>query len=345
VHLVQGPTGPTVTIIIPNFNGRPVLEGCLRSVLELDYPRDRLETIVVDNGSTDGSRELVRRTPRIRLVALSANEGFATAVNVGVRESAGEFVAFVNNDVELSAGWLLKLLTVFLRDPEVAAASGKLLFKHPPGVVNDLGDTVLVNGAGLHRGLGTLENEALEMEYVGAASGAACLVRKSAFFATGGFDDSYFAYFEDVDLGWRFWELGFKVVCDPSAVAYHLWQATSRKFGTALRVYHCAKNSFATFLKNAQSKVLPQAFLLWFLRLLLEVVRSLKRRDPYSALAIVKSLGWCWRNLRVILVKRKLIQARRLVSDADLMRLGVLGSLREGLSEVLRLRKVALDVT
>lgn len=336
---------PIVSIIIPNFNGRAMLELCLQSLLRLDYPRKRLEIIVVDNASTDGSQQLVRQAHFIKLVALSRNEGFAVAANAGVRESTGEFVALVNNDVELSTIWLVTLLGDLLRDPKAAAATGKLLFKNRPNVVNDLGDTLLLNGAGIHRGLGTTDTASLKTTtYVGAASGAACLIRKSAYLAAEGFDESYFAYFEDVDLGWRLWQLGFKVICNSSAIAYHSWQATSRKFGTSFRVYHCAKNSFATWLKNAQKQLLAQAFALWVLRLFLEVARSVRTRDAKSILAIIRSLGWCVRNLRAILTKRSMIQHRRVVTDSALIRSRVLGSLSDALQETLRLHKLDLDL-
>jgi hypothetical protein len=322
-----------------------MLEPCLQSLLKLNYPKKSLEIIVVDNASTDGSQQLVRKTLFTKLIALSVNEGFASAVNVGVRESSGEFVALINNDVELSAKWLLTLLTDLLRDPKLAAATGKLLFKNQPDVVNDLGALILLNGAGIHRGLGTTDAATRETTtYVGATSAAACLIRKSAYVAVEGFDESYFAYFEDVDLGWRLWQSGFKVICDSSAIAYHSWQATSRRFGPSFRVYHCAKNSFATWLKNTQRQLLAQAFMLWFLRLFLEVARSLKRRDPKSIISIIKSLLWCSKNLRLILTRRAMIQRRRVITDSALIRSGVLGGLREALQETLRLHRLGIDL-
>lgn len=321
-----------------------MLDACLRSVLELDYPKGRLEIIVVDNGSTDGSQRLVLSKGGVKLVRLERNEGFAAAVNIGVKESAGEFVALVNNDVELTSEWLTRLLMDFSRDPKVAAATGKLLFRRQPAVVNDLGSIVLLNGAGFHRGLGTKDSEATRKTDVGAPSGAACLFKRSEFLAAGGFDDSYFAYFEDVDLGWRFWQLGYKVICDPDAVAYHLWQTTSKRFGASFRVYHCAKNSFATFLKNAEKRYLPEAFLLWSLRLLLEVMRSVESRDARVIPAIIKSFEWCLKNLGLILAKRKLIQQRRVISDCDLIQRGILGRLSEGVGEARRLHKYGGNV-
>jgi GT2 family glycosyltransferase len=333
---------PQVSVIVPNYNGRIMLDECLRSLLELDYPKDRLEIIVVDNGSTDGSREAVRQKSAIRLITIERNEGFASAVNIGVRESTGELIALVNNDVKLTSKWLLSLSAVFSGDPTIGAATGRLLFKHEHTVVNDLGSIVLLNGAGFHRGLGTADTDTFETVYVGAPSGAACLIRRSAYLKAGGLDGSYFAYFEDVDLGWRFWQMGIKVICEPSAIAYHSWQSTSKRFGASFRVYHCAKNSFATFLKNAQGRFLPEAFLLWSLRLLLEVIRSLKSNNPHAILAIIKSLGWCYWNLRSILIKRSLIQQHRVICDSKLIRIGVLGRLRESITEACRLFSIGI---
>jgi GT2 family glycosyltransferase len=337
----EGQIAPLVSVIVPNFNGRDILEQCLNSLMNAHYHRNQLEIIVVDNGSTDGSQEMLGRKHGVKLVALGENEGFAAAVNSGVKESKGEFIALVNNDVELSPEWFDRVVAALSKDAKIAAATGKVLFRDRPKTVNDLGDTLLLNGAGLHRGLGMPDEARAEIAYVGAPSGAACLIRKSDFLAVGGFDDSYFAYFEDIDLGWRFWLSGHKVVCVSSAVAYHRWRWTAKRFGNEFKCYHDAKNSFATFVKNAERRYLPEAFLLWILRVLFDGVRRTKAGDGRAIIGIVRSLSWCSRNLRPLLSKRSRIQHRRIISDSYLIELGVLGRLREALGEVMRIRKLA----
>ncbi len=330
---------PLVSVIIPNLNGREMLRTCLSSLFQLSFPRDQFEIVVVDNGSVDGSQELAKQL-NVRLVSLGRNEGFASAVNFGVREAKGEFVALINNDVEVSSGWLTELLAVLLREGDVVAATGKLLFKDNSELVNDLGGVLLLNGAGFHRGLGTRDICWLKGSYVGAPSGAACLMRRSAFLAVDGLDNAYFAYFEDVDLGWRLWQRGFKIAFCPSAVAHHAWQSTSKRFGARFRAYHCGKNSFANFLKNAQREYLPEAFLLWTLRLFLEVGRYLRSGDGWAILGIAESINWCRLNLKSILTSRKQVQQQRIVSDSGLIRTGILGGFREGVLEARRLHKL-----
>jgi hypothetical protein len=283
---------------------------------------------------------MIRQKRGVRLLALPRNEGFAKAVNVGAIQSSGEFIALVNNDVELSADWLDEILTSLSSDAGAAAATGKLLFKHRPEIINDLGALLLLSGVGLHRSLGSINRASDHVTSVGAPSGAACLIRKSDFFAVGGFDDSYFAYFEDVDLGWRLWQRGRKVIYVPSAIAYHRWRATALRLGSQFRSYHNAKNSFASFVKNAQSRFLPEAFFLWVVRLLFDVMRCTRAGDAQALIGIVRSVGWCLRNLGQLTEKRRNIQHNRLVSDVELIRLMVLGRLREGFTEVLRLRRL-----
>ncbi len=315
-----------VSVIVPNYNGKELLEACLGSLLKMRMLAD--EIVVVDNDSKDGSEELVKQKFRsVSVLRLPSNAGFAAAVNRGVEISRGEFVAIVNNDVEVTRTWLAELLPILLEDPEIAAATGKLLFKHRPTVINDLGGIILLNGAGLQRGLGMSDRVDHERTLVGVPSGAACLIRRSDYIAVGGFDEDYFAYFEDVDLGWRLWQRRRKVVNVPKAVAYHAWRSTARKFGFQFRDYHGAKNSFANFVKNAQRSYLAQAAILWVLRLIVKEVLRLRASHQTSLPATLRASFWCVRNFPNLLASRKRIQKLRTMQDAELMRLGVLARL------------------
>ena len=337
----QPASGTIVSAVVPNFNGKAVLEACLNSLQNVKSFVDGLEIIVVDNGSSDGSRELVLRDFKsVKMVPLGMNEGFAAAVNVGVRASRGEFVAILNNDVEVATDWLVHLMNTLRNDESVAAATGKLLFKHEPKIVNDLGGTVLLSGSGFQRGLGTLDREMGKTTFVGVPTGAACLVRRKDFLETGGFDNSYFAYFEDVDLGWRLWQRGRKVAHVPLAVAYHEWRSTARRLGIEFRAYHGAKNSFANFVKNGQARYLPEAATLWMLRLLIQSIRCIEFGEAMAILAMLRAIAWCAGNLKRLLASRRRIQRRRTVSDAELVRLGVVGSLREFLTEAVRVSSI-----
>ncbi len=299
-------------------------------------PRE-CEIIVVDNGSTDGSKELVaRKFKSVRLISLKTNAGFASAINLGIKSSRGQYVALVNNDVEVTRDWLLQLLLALRKDTRIAVVTGKLLFKNKPQLVNDLGGIILVSGVGFQRELGDVDRHMRRRKLVGVPSGAACLIRKADFLNVGGFDDTYFAYFEDVDLGWRLWQRGRGVSFIPSAVAYHQWRVTAQKLGDQFRTYHGSKNSFANLTKNAQTRNIPEAAILWAFRSSMQILPPLATAE--SALGTLKAFAWCARNLKPLLAKRRAIQLGRKVTDTELMELGVLGGLREFLSEARRLR-------
>jgi GT2 family glycosyltransferase len=300
----------------------------------------KYEIIVVDNGSTDGSKELVaKKFKSVRLIPLNTNAGFASAINLGVKSSRGQYVALVNNDVEVTRDWLSQLLLALRKNPRIAVVTGKLLFKDKPRIVNDLGGTITLNGAGFQRGLGTVDRHIRRRKLVGVPSGAACLIRKADFLDVGGFDDTYFAYFEDVDLGWRLWQRGRGVAFIPSAVAYHQWRVTAQKLGDQFRVYHGSKNSFANVTKNTQTCYIPEAAILWAATSIMHILPRLA--TPESTLGTLKALAWCRRNLKPLLAKRRTIQLGRRVTDTKLMELGVLCGLRESLSETKRLHALS----
>jgi GT2 family glycosyltransferase len=179
------------------------------------------DVIVVDNASTDGTPELLaERFPHVRSVRLPANAGFGRAVNRGVDAAETEVVVLVNNDVVCEAGFLERLLEP-LQDESVAMAAGVLLQHERPGLVDSAGielDTTLRSwDAGWNRPVSELDRAA---EPVGPCGGAAAF-RTSAFRAAGGFDETLFAYWEDVDLALRLRLAGHRCVRADAARALH----------------------------------------------------------------------------------------------------------------------------
>ncbi|MEA2353500.1 MAG: hypothetical protein QOJ14_1914, partial [Thermoleophilaceae bacterium] len=156
-------------VVIPNWNGRDWLSGCLDSIAAQTLQPS--EVVVVDNGSTDGSLELLAERQDVRTIGLGRNTGFAFAVNRGVEAVGAEIVALVNNDVVLEPDWLERMVATLRDHPEAASVASKT--------------GVLYDQAG---------------EAFSACAGAA-LYRREAVLAAGGFEERYFAYLEDVDLG------------------------------------------------------------------------------------------------------------------------------------------------
>ena len=258
---------PTVGVVIPNFNGRVHLEPLFESLDALEYPREALKIIVVDNGSTDGSKKYLRqRHPQVRLVAYEMNHGFATACNAGVQEAPDcEIVVFLNNDMRVEPNWLKALIDPITEGR--AQATSSRLMSWDGQVVDFAGGGMNFHGIGIQQGyLEEVGPEHLREKPCLFPCGGSGAVVRSTFQDSGGFDEDYFAYYEDVDLGWRLWILGHKVLYVPTSVAYHHHAATARTFGYEhVRVLQM-RNPLYTILKCYEAshlaKVFPVALLL-----------------------------------------------------------------------------------
>ena len=214
-----------VSIIVVNYNGRAWLKRCLGAAVAELTPDSEL--IVVDNGSTDGSVEFVRKTfPRARTVPLETNLGFAAGNNVGVRVARGRYIAFLNNDAEPQSGWLFTLRQVLETHPHVGLVASRIVFMHDRGVVDSAGDGLTRCGGAFKRSHGQQVQEALEPQEVFGACGAACLIRRDLFDDIGGFDEAFFAVHEDVDLSYRVQLRGYRCLYVPEATVWHAGSAT-----------------------------------------------------------------------------------------------------------------------
>ena len=220
---------PRVSAAVLNYDGRDLLEVILPSLAAQEY-RD-FETIVVDNGSTDDSVSYVRETwPQVRVVSAGvANVGVAAALNIAVRTATGEFVALLNNDIELDSRWLGELVAALDRHPEAATAAGKLLSYHRRERIDGAGDIFTRAAVAWGRGSGQLDRGQYDHpEEVFAPTAGAGLYRTSALADVGSFDESFIAYFEDVDWGLRAQLAGYRSRYVPTAVGYHMGSMTTR---------------------------------------------------------------------------------------------------------------------
>jgi GT2 family glycosyltransferase len=265
---------PRVTIIIPNHNGRHHFARCFASLTALDYPKAKLEVILVDNGSVDGSVEEMRdQHAWVRLVANERNEGFTGGCNQGARlTEQAEVLVFLNNDVRVEEEWLRELVSPIVRG-ECDATTAKL-YSWDGKLINAAGGGMNFHGIGIQQGYGeapTPEHDVPRLSLF--AHGAAMAIRAPVFHDVGGFDPEFFAYYEDVDLGWRMWVLGHKIHYVPGAVCYHHHSSTSQTFPPeTLRllqvrnpVYACFKN----YDDENMRRVLPAIIALSVRRMLL----------------------------------------------------------------------------
>jgi GT2 family glycosyltransferase len=225
-HGADDTARPRVSVVIPVWNGRRWLEGCLASIVH--QTEGVHEVIAVDNGSVDGSVAHLREAhPGVRVLELGANTGFAHAVNQGIRLATGDYVALLNTDVELAPDWVARLARVLHRHPEAAAVACKMVELADPDRIYDAGDVLRRDGACEQRGRFGRDDGSFDApgEVFGACAGAA-LYRRAAVLGAGGFDERYFAYLEDVDLALALRVAGWRCRYEP-AVARHAGEGSS----------------------------------------------------------------------------------------------------------------------
>lgn len=316
---------PRVEVIVLNYNGRGFLERCLAA---LDHQTFCSFTVTaVDNASTDGSQEWLKAVrPGTDLLAMSSNLGFAGAYDRAIRASQAELVAMLNNDAEPDPGWLAALVGALDRHPEAAAATSRIRFAGDESRLNHAGGVLSPLGSGFDIGFGQPDGPRFDRErYCGAPSGAACLVRRRDFIAAGGFDRRYFAWFEDVDLGWRLWLSGRCVLYVPGATVRHVYGGTGGGRSSALRVYHCQKNRLANATTNLSLSGLVLALAAGLGYDLLRTGLFLRRRDAWPLAAAIWR-GWfaygAW--LPSLVRRRRGVQSSRRLSDATLRGRGAL---------------------
>jgi len=303
---------PDVDIIIVNYNGIGYIEACLDSLFRTDYPS--FTVIMVDNGSSDGSVELVRtKYPGVRLILNGANLGFGRANTAGIEAGKAEFRALLNNDTIVDKGWLSPLVDAMLADKSVASACSKLLFMNNRRIVNGVGGGMNFLGYGFDIGIYERDDGSLDgTSEVFFPCAAACLLRRSAFDDVGGFDRKFFMYHEDVDLGWRFWLRGYRVKCVSVSVVYHAFGGTSLRTGSMeFRNRLGLRHAMRSLIKNYEAKTLLKVLPLF---VSLGIRTTVKKRD----LVFLRCLLWNLASLPDTLRERRRIQKRRTVTDKAL---------------------------
>jgi GT2 family glycosyltransferase len=207
-------------VVIVNWNQRDFLRACLAALAR--QTGVEFETIVVDNGSHDGSPELAEREFGARVIRNSRNRGFCAANNQGFAAARGDFVALLNNDAEVEPGWLAALHRACTRSPEVGMAASKVLVWEDPRRIDKVGHLIYPDGQNKGRGSGALDTGQYDREEdVLWPDGCAALYRKEMLDRIGGFDEDFFAYGDDAELGLRARIAGWKCIYTPRAVVRH----------------------------------------------------------------------------------------------------------------------------
>ncbi|MBQ8800474.1 MAG: glycosyltransferase family 2 protein [Lachnospiraceae bacterium] len=280
------------TVVIPNYNGIKYLEDCLTF---LHRSKETVfETIVVDNGSTDGSAELLKsRFPWVKLIALKENTGFSHAVNVGIKESKTPYVLLLNNDTVVEHDFVACLEKAMDENPGYFSFSSKMLSMHEPEVIDDAGDYYCALGWAFARGKGKSAQRFTGKCDVFAACAGAAIYRREIFREIGYFDRLHFAYLEDIDVGYRARLRGYKNGYCPKAVVYHAGSGFSGSRYNEFKVNLSSRNSIYLIYKNMPLLQIVLNFPLLLIGFLVKTLFFIKKGMGY---VYVRGL---WRGIKL----------------------------------------------
>jgi GT2 family glycosyltransferase/glycosyltransferase involved in cell wall biosynthesis len=329
-----------VSVVLVNFRGADDTLEAIGHLAGLDWPTDRLEIVVVENGSGDDSASRLRdAAPHVNLVLSRTNEGFAGGCNLGVAASSGEFIALLNNDARPDPGWVRAAMEKFDQSDKIGAVASRVL-DWEGNLVDYIGSAMTWYGMGYK----PFTAEPIPHNYsapgdVLFGTGSAMFVRRVVFDELGGFDERYFMFFEDVDLGWRLNLRGWRFAYEPRSLAYHKHHASMASFGSHKETYLLERNALFTLYKNigeqSHSDSLAGAIALSMRRAVTRAEldsTSFDLRKPSTdtdpqisvsrqAISALFAVDQFVENLPSLATTREEIQKTRVVSDAVLWKL------------------------
>lgn len=327
-----GAGAPLFSVIVLNWNGRHLLEECVDSVLSQTF-RD-YETMVVDNGSTDGSAEFVRGKygDRVRVVPLPSNRGYVGAYNAAVPQSKGTFAILLNNDTRVEPGWLQAHADACARHPEAGMFTPKILEYDRRDVIDNTGHVIYRDG--LARGRSRLEKDDGRFdaeEEVFYPSGCAGVYRREMLDRIGLFDETFFAFGEDTDIGLRGRVAGYPCYYVPLARLYHKYSATWGKYSPG-KVFFVERNRLWILVKYFPLReiVLSPAYTAWRYFVHLRGIlgkrgASYRFTERYPAwrllLTVLRAELAALGGLPHILAERRRLRGVRTVSGSEFRRL------------------------
>ncbi|MFA6185734.1 MAG: glycosyltransferase family 2 protein [Phycisphaerae bacterium] len=297
-----------LAVIIPNYRGEPFLHKLLTSLANQTY-KD-IEIVVVDNDSKDGSEDIVRNFPNVRWIPMGNNKGFAAAVNRGIAEAEGaEFFALLNNDTEVDREWAEFQVKTLLSNPNIGVVGARIYQKGFERLINIHAHIIGSDIRCYNLGAGQQDKGQFdEFVPVLGVSGCSMMIRAKAFYEVGGFDESFFLCYEDIDFSMRMFWLGWDCYVVPKAICYHVSNA-SLETGSAMHIRNILLNDMLWVVKNIPSGLMLKNNMLF----LSAVLRSEELRLFFIwqgwKIVLWRLKGLC--NVAKVLKKRKQINATR----------------------------------
>lgn len=309
---------PKVAVVVVNWNGERFLERCLSALLaQTAKPR---EIILLDNASTDGSLEIARRFPVVRVIVLDMNTGFARGNNLAIESASDEldWIVLLNPDAFPEPKWLEMLLAATQLRPEFDVFGSKLVTAADTTLLDGTGDAYHISGLVWRTAHGVPVSALGESECeIFSPCAAAAMYRRSALQEGGGFDEDYFCYTEDVDLGFRLRLAGYRCLYVPQSVAHHVGSGTTGGQHSDFSVYHGHRNLVWTFVKNMPGVLF---WLLLPLHLALNLVSIIWFALRGQGAVILRAKRDALLGLPNMWRKRQQIQKARVASIRDVWR-------------------------
>jgi len=303
-----------VSIIILNYNGKNFLENCIESIKS--QTNGNYEIVVVDNASPDNSgRKIALKYSEHKFILNEKNVGVPEGLNIGIKNSSGEFIILMNNDIKVTKGWLENFFYAYEKHG-LALYQPKFLKMNEPEILDGTGDMINLFGFGFARDKGQKNNEEHnEIEEVSYASGTCMFLPRKIIDEIGYFDKKLFAYHEELDFGWRARLCGYKSFYVPQTIIHHFgsagWGWSEKKF------YFLERNRWFVILKNYSLKTItrlfPSLLLLEIIMLGFFAKKGILMKKIWSYGSIIKSINQIRKD-------RKIIQRKRKISDEEIMK-------------------------
>ncbi|RIJ32329.1 glycosyltransferase family 2 protein [Henriciella mobilis] len=271
-------SAPFFSVIIVNYNGGSCLQRALDSLAAQTF--SDFELLLVDNASADGSIDSVDLSglERVRVLRQTENHGFAKGNNIAAHEAQGEWLILLNPDCIAKEDWLESIARGIERHPDISTFTCAQIDLNTPSQLDGIGDAYSIFGIPWRGGFGRPIEELPPEGYCFSACGASAVYRKRLFLDVGGFDERFFCYCEDVDLGYRLQLLGHDCLFLPDAVVHHEGSAISGRY-SYFTTYHGNRNRTWLFIKNTPLLLLVLTFPGHILMLAYIYMRNRKRND------------------------------------------------------------------
>lgn len=324
---------PKVSIIVVTHNNQEVIGKCLESVLRNNYPN--YELIVVDNGSTDNTLEVIREIvskygawSKVRIIRNKRNYGIAKALNIGIKYSKGKYLAFLDSDAFVDPNWLFHPIKLMEEDHGIGAIQVKILkatsLNERSDIIDSAGGFMDIKGTIFVYGKNRKLKEVSFMpRLIFYCTGTGCIIRKSIINEVGMFDPLFRTDLHDVDICWRIWLRGYKVLLSPHSVIYHLRGATRKKIlkDTMLKEYLRTKYYLIMIFKNSNTALLIKLLMLMILGILISYLKSKNIVALMKLRAIMTSILF---HFKYLAMKRRCIQRLRVFNEYKLLVLGTI---------------------